>query len=581
MAEKVVSEEKDKPILDEQTLAKLLEAAYVLQEQNREMHQMDWAIPSGSGTATEEPVTPMSSPGAAPTPEAEPAGGAYALALAEIVETQHHIQANHLGIENAMSLIAERLVQITRATGGAIGMLEGNKFHYQAVSGFMTPAVGTSIPMEKALCVACLRTGQVLRCADVNLEFLLDIEECRRRGIQSSIAVPIFREGTVAGGLELYYSKTQAFTEQDVHTCELMARLVTDSLARTAGIPSEVTPQQALERERAAILEALEKLKPSLTALANSTSAQEPGVRTTRSAASASPPLFDCRKCGHALVGEELFCGHCGSPRSNDYEEPNLQSKTALMWQMREAKQKPEDVDRTDGVLFGAQSQATPAYSDEIEGENFLPDSNEPPSIEQPGTQAFANAETHDATLENSADVNFESADPPTQVETTALVKPEYTVAWGSAATARDVLEKLAGPNQRGALAYFWRARRGDIYLAIAVILVAGVIRWGIWSDHSVRATGNTTAVSGHRKASPEADLSLFDRILIKVGVAEAPEPAEYKGNPDTQVWVDLQTALYYCPGADLYGKTPKGKFSSQRDARLDQFEPAYRKACD
>ena len=69
--------------------------------------------------------------------------------------------------------------------------------------------------------------------------------------------------------------------------------------------------------------------------------------------------------------------------------------------------------------------------------------------------------------------------------------------------------------------------------------------------------------------------------MLINLGLAEAPEPVEYKGNPDTQVWVDLQTALYYCPGADLYGKTPKGRYSSQRDAQLDSFEPALRKACN
>ena len=83
------------------------------------------------------------------------------------------------------------------------------------------------------------------------------------------------------------------------------------------------------------------------------------------------------------------------------------------------------------------------------------------------------------------------------------------------------------------------------------------------------------------KQPAPDADLSAFDKLLIGLGIAEAPEAPEYKGNPDTQVWVDLQTALYYCPGSDLYGKTPRGKLTSQRDARLDQFEPAYRKACD
>ena len=68
---------------------------------------------------------------------------------------------------------------------------------------------------------------------------------------------------------------------------------------------------------------------------------------------------------------------------------------------------------------------------------------------------------------------------------------------------------------------------------------------------------------------------------LVGLGLAEAPETSSYKGNPYTQVWVDLHTALYYCPGTDLYGKTPQGKLASQHDAQLDQFEPANRKACE
>jgi hypothetical protein len=51
-------------------------------------------------------------------------------------------------------------------------------------------------------------------------------------------------------------------------------------------------------------------------------------------------------------------------------------------------------------------------------------------------------------------------------------------------------------------------------------------------------------------------------------------------GNPDTEVWVDVHTALYHCPGSELYGKTPDGRMTTQRDAQQDQFEPANRKAC-
>jgi hypothetical protein len=163
----------------------------------------------------------------------------------------------------------------------------------------------------------------------------------------------------------------------------------------------------------------------------------------------------------------------------------------------------------------------------------------------------------------------------------TAPEGPARPPDWSSAAKARNFLEELASAKRPSALARTLSARRGDIYLALAVILVACVVRWGLMSSHSVSATSTPAAAAAHRKLAPDADLSIFDRMLISLGLAQSPPVPENKGNPDTQVWVDLHTALYYCPGADLYGKTPKGKFTSQRDAQLDQFEPAYRKTCD
>ena len=40
MADEITSDKKEKPVFDEQTLAKLLEAAYVMQEHNRELQKM-------------------------------------------------------------------------------------------------------------------------------------------------------------------------------------------------------------------------------------------------------------------------------------------------------------------------------------------------------------------------------------------------------------------------------------------------------------------------------------------------------------------------------------------------------------
>jgi len=82
-------------------------------------------------------------------------------------------------------------------------------------------------------------------------------------------------------------------------------------------------------------------------------------------------------------------------------------------------------------------------------------------------------------------------------------------------------------------------------------------------------------------KNSPQLNLTLFERMLVSLGLAETPPAPVYLGNPNAQVWIDLHTALYYCADSDLYGKTPGGKFTTQRDAQMDQFEPAARKNCN
>lgn len=70
------------------------------------------------------------------------------------------------------------------------------------------------------------------------------------------------------------------------------------------------------------------------------------------------------------------------------------------------------------------------------------------------------------------------------------------------------------------------------------------------------------------------------NKLSTRVGLRPAPTLVD-EGNPETSVWVDGRTALYYCPGDEPYGKTPRGRYTKQRDAQLDHFEPAARKACE
>lgn len=71
-----------------------------------------------------------------------------------------------------------------------------------------------------------------------------------------------------------------------------------------------------------------------------------------------------------------------------------------------------------------------------------------------------------------------------------------------------------------------------------------------------------------------------IDQLLGRVHLKTMPSEV-YKGNPDAKVWIDTKTGLYYCSGTPEYGKTSRGKYARQRNAQLDEFEPANRKGCD
>jgi putative methionine-R-sulfoxide reductase with GAF domain len=589
----IVSDEKKTPTFDEQTLAKVLEAAYVLQEHRRQRGRNQSESAPAPNSPAAAPVRPVAAPRIPPT-NGSPKVSAkqdFSRVLRQIVETQQQIQSENLDLERALSLIAERAMQVAEAAGAGIGILEEGKVCYRAAVGEMALGVGSEVLMEKALCSACLRVGQVIRCGNVNLEFLVDAEECARRGIESLIAAPIHHAGSVAGALELYYTEPQSFTEPDVHACQLMAGLAGEVLARREGLASK----KSLQAERAAMRDALEKLKPNLEALVEQPAAEPSATRSAVPAAMRTGSLVSrCGECGNELHGEEQFCGKCGTPRNLDthHEASSMQSKVALLWQMQEEKNKNAIRNPANGSSrSNASAGAFEAFTPEDLSETALPElgaqlasaglAQHLPHETRPGTdnQLMATPFVEGKlALDNIAHEAAAESFPPGSGTESAIVKSIARPNWTSAAAAREFLERIARENRNHAVIRFLKLRRGDVYLFLAIILVACVIRWGVWSDKSTPSPSKATTVS-HR--SPYADLSLFDRMLIKLGLADPPDPPVYKGNPNTKVWVDEQTALYYCPGSDLYGKTPKGRVSTQRDAQLDQFEPAYRRACD
>jgi hypothetical protein len=285
-----------------------------------------------------------------------------------------------------------------------------------------------------------------------------------------------------------------------------------------------------------------------------------------------------CQNCGNELAEDEVFCASCGTSRSS-ISRNDLQSKWATLWNLRQAAE--------------SASHATSAPEEKDPLFHQLGDANTQDSTERDPSHPAGSLLEHDQDgnlvapkLPSEDAVPAVAATSTEEVTSSARNAPEGRVWFRSIAVSPPAMQ-LRGFLQKHAP--FIREHRGDLALVGAFVLFLITILWAASSNKSTTAADSgspaTSAAAApakaKRKAPAQPKLSFFDQMLVNMGLAEPPPAPSYSGNPNIPVWIDVHTALYYCPGADLYGKTPQGRIASQHDAQLDQFEPASRKVCD
>jgi|SRR5579862_1847580 len=133
-----------------------------------------------------------------------------------------------------------------------------------------------------------------------------------------------------------------------------------------------------------------------------------------------------------------------------------------------------------------------------------------------------------------------------------------------------EVLEPAEAEEAKPSWKAWFGTHRGDVAVGTAGLLLF----------LTFLTAGSQTAQSSQGNGY-QPSLTMSERMLVAMGLAEPPSPPVATGNPTAQVWVDTHTGLYYCPGEELYGRSQDGRFTTQRDAQLDQFEPAARRNCN
>lgn len=535
--ERPILTEREKPALDEATFQQLLEAAHVLQEQK-----------------TFEVVS---------RPRPDPTE-----ALAQIVETQEFLRSQSDDLGPAAAVVVERLQKITHATGVAVAVVRENRLEYCAATGDAANLTGTSLPLDTSLSA----DGQ------------LSTQFSREHPDKQSIALPLHREGNLCGLLEVRFAGADPIRSPEMRSCQLMAGLMTEAIARTA----DREWKETLAAERAAMLEALERIKPQLERLAvgSGGSVARPENQSVKPMESSTEPFGTvarpdvpvsqssaksgretvCPECGYQFGQHELFCGRCGTARpATATPVGEMEGQWAPSWLLQPANsQGRRGVDQTEKNDEADVGTPSIAQSSDEFTDSFSRDSHD------------ANPRFQGISKESEPEHKSRSTSPISETTDESPANMDFSLALAAQPSPGDaeiptdessLISPAMSPSQ------IWLAKhRADLYIGAAVLLLLMVLSgWGMHSDQS-------HVISKH-PAQPS--LTLFEKLLVSLGLAETPAAPIYMGNPNARVWVDLHTALYYCSGSDKYGKTSDGKFTTQRDAQLDQFEPAARKTCE
>jgi transcriptional regulator with GAF, ATPase, and Fis domain len=158
-------------------------------------------------------------------------------------------KATELGAR--LKAIAERGQYITAASGAAIALKEGKEFVCRAATGSTAPDLGAYLDVKTGLTAECVRTSDILRCDNAEQDPRVDLESCRRLGIESIVVMPILRQEVLTGIFELFGSQAYCFQERDVETLKGLAKSVVALLSESDISPSVTPAKSFTEPEKA------------------------------------------------------------------------------------------------------------------------------------------------------------------------------------------------------------------------------------------------------------------------------------------------------------------------------------------
>ena len=163
---------------------------------------------------------------------ANPPRPGYSDVLAALSAVQGQVQAAGPDLSTALRIICERAQALLRASGTAIALADSDPDFMicRASSGPDAPPLGARLQVGSGFSGECVKSGQVLRCDDSELDSRVDRGSCRGLGIRSILAAPVHAGEKSVGLIEAFATLPNAFSDSDGKALQRLAEIVLEAV---------------------------------------------------------------------------------------------------------------------------------------------------------------------------------------------------------------------------------------------------------------------------------------------------------------------------------------------------------------
>jgi len=147
-------------------------------------------------------------------------------------------------LEAIVDALADAARILSGADGTALGLETEGLIVCRARSGSTAPPIGAPISAESGISGECLRTVTMLVCHDAMADPRVDAEVCRSLGIRSVVAVPVRGPRHVAGILEAFSARPNAFDGDALTALRDLAEIAETAYRREVGNSASAMPPQ-------------------------------------------------------------------------------------------------------------------------------------------------------------------------------------------------------------------------------------------------------------------------------------------------------------------------------------------------